>query len=41
VAKIFISYRREDSEVESGRIYDRLESHFGRDSVFMNVDDIP
>jgi hypothetical protein len=41
MARIFISYRRADSEVETGRIYDRLESHFGRDSVFMDVDDIP
>ena len=39
--KIFISYRREDSEHVTGRIYDRLESHFGRDNVFLDVDAIP
>jgi hypothetical protein len=31
--KIFISYRREDSEHVAGRIYDRLYTHFGRDNV--------
>jgi hypothetical protein len=31
--KIFISYRREDSEQVTGRIHDRLEPCFGRDSV--------
>lgn len=39
--KIFISYRREDSEGHAGRIYDRLEKEFGRDHLFMDVDSIP
>ena len=39
--RIFISYRREDSEHVTGRIYDRLEGHFGRDAVFLDVDTIP
>lgn len=39
--KLFISYRRDDTAGMAGRIYDRLESHFGRDSVFMDVDTIP
>ena len=39
--KIFISYRRDDSTAAAGRIYDRLGAHFGRDSVFMDVDAIP
>jgi hypothetical protein len=39
--KIFISYRREDSIDIAGRIYDRLSTHFGRDSVFFDVDTIP
>jgi formylglycine-generating enzyme required for sulfatase activity len=39
--KIFLSYRREDSAGVSGRIYDRLCSHFGHDAVFMDVDSIP
>jgi len=38
--KIFISYRREDSSGVTGRIYDRLESHFGSDRIFMDVDAI-
>jgi len=39
--KIFISYRRDDSSAEAGRIYDRLESEFGSDRLFMDVDTIP
>jgi hypothetical protein len=38
--KIFISYRREDSELITGRIYDRLESRFGRKNVFRDMDSI-
>jgi hypothetical protein len=38
--KIFISYRREDSQGVTGRLYDRLENHFGRDHIFMDVDTI-
>ncbi len=38
--KIFISYRRDDSAAHSGRIYDRLEGHFGQGQVFMDVDAI-
>jgi formylglycine-generating enzyme required for sulfatase activity len=41
LSKIFICYRREDSGPAAGRIYDRLESHFERGQVFMDVDDIP
>lgn len=39
--QIFISYRRADSADVSGRIYDRLVAHFGRASVFKDVDSIP
>ncbi|MEM1293332.1 MAG: SUMF1/EgtB/PvdO family nonheme iron enzyme [Cyanobacteria bacterium P01_H01_bin.162] len=39
--KIFISYRRSDSEDVAGRIYDRLLNHFGKGNVFKDVDDIP
>lgn len=39
--KIFISYRRDDSGKDSGRIYDRLIQAFGEDNVFKDVDDIP
>ena len=38
--KIFISYRRDDSAGHSGRLYDRLEGHFGQGQVFMDVDAI-
>jgi hypothetical protein len=30
-AKVFISYRRDDSAGQAGRIQDRLEREFGRD----------
>src|SRR5712691_10208779 len=39
--RITISYRRDDSGVITGRIFDRLAAHFGRDSVFRDIDDIP
>ena len=41
MAKLFISYRRGDSADVTGRIYDRLEARFGRESVFIDVDTIP
>jgi hypothetical protein len=39
--RIFISYRRSDSADVTGRIYDRLVTHFGEGSVFQDVEDIP
>lgn len=39
--KIFISYRRIDSEIITARIYDRLIVEFGDAAVFKDVDDIP
>lgn len=41
MAKVFISYRRDDSAGHAGRVHDRLEREFGRDLVFMDVDAIP
>jgi hypothetical protein len=38
---IVISYRRSDTSAISGRIYDRLTTHYGEHSVFMDVDNIP
>ncbi|MFG6101444.1 TIR domain-containing protein [Leptothoe sp. EHU-05/26/07-4] len=38
---IFISYRRSDSSDIVGRIYDKLTSHYGQDSVFKDIDSIP
>ena len=37
---IFISYRREDSEGQAGRLFDDLVLKFGTESVFMDVADI-
>jgi hypothetical protein len=34
---IFISYRRDDTEGEAGRLYDDLVRYFDEDSVFMDV----
>ena len=38
--KVFISYRREDSAGHAGRLHDSLQSHFGADNVFMDLNDI-
>ena len=38
--RIFISYRRQDSALMTGRIYDRLENVFGGNRVFRDIDDI-
>ena len=40
-AKVFVSYRRDDSAGYSGRVKDRLERAFGHTLVFMDVDAIP
>ena len=40
VPKIAISYRRSDSQDITGRIFDRLRQHFGKDSVFRDIDNI-
>ena len=37
---IFISYRRDDSAASTGRLYDRLAHHFGREQVFRDLDAI-
>jgi hypothetical protein len=37
VRSIFISYRRDDSEGEAGRLFDDLVNQFGKNSVFMDV----
>ena len=39
--RICISYRRSDSAAISGRIYDHLVRHYGRDAVFMDLSGIP
>ncbi len=39
--KIFISYRRDDSQDVTGRIHDRLVQAFPRADIFIDVDTIP
>ena len=39
-AKIFINYRREDTRHAAGRLYDHLITRFGKDQVFMDIDQI-
>jgi hypothetical protein len=41
MTKITISYRREDSGVIAGRIFDRLVARYGADTVFRDIDNIP
>lgn len=41
MAKILISYRREDSAYPAGTIRDQLAARFGRPNVFMDIDSIP
>jgi hypothetical protein len=40
MAKIFISYRREDAAAYAGRLCDRLNAALSADRVFMDVEDI-
>jgi hypothetical protein len=39
--KVFINYRRDDSNGTAGRLHDRLAQVFGRKNLFMDVDQIP
>jgi uncharacterized membrane protein YhaH (DUF805 family) len=38
--RIFINYRRGDSQGSAGRLYDQLSHHFERDRIFIDVDAI-
>jgi TIR domain/VHL beta domain len=38
--RIFLNYRRKDTEDTAGRLFDALSAHFGEDRVFMDIDDI-
>jgi len=40
-AKVFISYRRDDSAGHAGRVHDQLKREFGSELLFMDVDAIP
>ncbi len=39
--RLFISYRRSDTEHFAGRVFDRLRHHVGSHNLFMDVDTIP
>lgn len=39
--QIIISYRREDSGVITGRIFDRFVARYGRDAIFRDIDNVP
>ncbi|MGH8656808.1 MAG: hypothetical protein ACREYE_33550 [Gammaproteobacteria bacterium] len=38
--RVFLNYRREDSEGIAGRIFDRLHERFGPENVFRDLDTI-
>jgi hypothetical protein len=38
--RVFINYRRSDSQGSAGRLFDRLLQHFERDQLFIDVDAI-
>src|ERR1700692_31306 len=40
MAKIAISYRRLDTQDITGRIFDRLAQHYGKNTVFRDIDSI-
>jgi hypothetical protein len=41
MTEICISYRRADSQAITGRIFDRLIANYGKDSIFIDIDNIP
>lgn len=41
MTKIFISYRRDDSQYVTDSIHDYLKAHFGDENVFLDVESIP
>ena len=41
VRKVFISYRRADSEADAGRLYSDLAVEFGAQRIFKDVDNVP
>lgn len=40
MSRIFINYRRQDTEGYVGRLYDHLTRHFDQNDIFMDVDSI-
>jgi TIR domain len=41
VAKVFISYRRDDTKYQARMIYNAFRAVVPRDSIFVDVDSIP
>jgi TIR domain len=41
MSRILLSYRRADTAAILGRIFDRLVAEFGKQSVFMDIDNVP
>lgn len=41
IPRITISYRRDDSAIITGRVFDRLVARYGRNTVFRDIDHIP
>ena len=39
--KVFITYRREETAIHAGRLYDAMVARFGEGNVFMDVDMAP
>ena len=39
--RVFLCYRRQDTQGHTGRLRDRLVTSYGKDAVFMDVDDVP
>jgi YVTN family beta-propeller protein len=39
--KVFITYRREETSAQAGRLYDAMVGRFGENNVFMDVDMAP
>jgi hypothetical protein len=39
--RVFLCYRRRDTQGHTGRLRDRLVTIYGKDAVFMDVDDVP
>jgi hypothetical protein len=40
VSRIFVSYRRQDTQSATGRLCDKLQAHFGADQVFHDIESI-
>lgn len=39
--KVFVCYRRQDTQDAAGRLYDDLAGRYGKEAVFFDIDSIP